>query len=126
MRIYAIHQLPSTAAEPHLVLTRQGFCLPAALLAPLWLAWRRMWWEASAVLAVVLALSLWQPAGGLVAALLLAVSLFLGFEAASLHEAALRRRGYGLQAVIVASGALEAEARFRRLQAQAPPAPTNP
>ena len=126
MRIYAIHQLPSTVAEPHLVLTRQGFSLPAALLAPLWLAWRRLWWEASAVLALCLALALWQPGGGLAAALLLAGSLFLGFEAASLHEAALQRRGYSLQAVIVASGALEAEARFRRLQAQAPPASANP
>ena len=122
MRIYAIHQYrkPGVSArdETHLVLTRQGFALWAALLPPLWLVWRRLWWEASAVLAFYLALLTWQPAVGLAVPLLLASSLLVGFEGGTLHEFALWRRGWRLQSVIIARNALEAEIRFWRLQAQ--------
>ena len=125
MRIYAIHQLPSNGTDPHLVLTHQGFSLLAALFPPLWLAWRRLWWEASATLVAYMALSIWSPADSALP-LFFALGLFLGFEGNTLHEFALRRRGYHLEAVIIAPGALEAEARFRRLQAQDSLALANP
>ena len=122
MRIYSIHQYRklglSASGDKPPVLIRQGFALWAALLPPLWLVWRRLWWEASALLAFYLALSIWQPSSGLVVALLLGSGLFLGFEGNTLREFHLWRRGWRLQTVVVARNALEAEARFWRLQAQ--------
>ena len=125
MRIYAIHQLPSSGTDPRLVLTHQRFSFLAALFPPLWLAWRNLWLEASAVLAAYIILSIWPPMDNALP-LFLAISLFLGFEGNTLHEFALHRRGYALKAIIVAPSALEAETRFHRLQAQPSSALANP
>lgn len=94
---------------------RDGFSFPAFIVAPIWLLWHRLWIEALAVIAVMVALSAAAEITGLgfagsVASLL--VSLFVGLEGNGLRAAALRRRGWHEWGVVEADTLDDAETRY--------------
>jgi hypothetical protein len=119
MTVFTVHEPPtrSAASDPERFrFVRDGFYLWAFLLTPLWLLWRRLWLAFTlyiAVVAVVLA-ALWALGAtpGMRLFVLAAISLLVGFEAASLQRWTLRRRGWNDLGVVVAGDLESAERRF--------------
>lgn len=113
------------------VLVRAGFNLPAALLGPVWLAYRRNW-RALAVWAAYGSTALGLFATGYLRPEALgwtleAAALFIGMQAQPLTEAALQRRRYRLDDVVSGDNAREAERiYFRRALARTHLSPAPP
>ena len=105
MRVYAAYHIDDDPAR--MMLARGGFSWLALLVPVLWLAYRRMWLETCIYVAASLVILLWT--GVLSGFLLLALHLFLGFEANTLYEESLSRRGYRLGNIVLARNRLEAE-----------------
>jgi len=100
---------------------RDGFSWLAFLLAPLWLAWHRLWIEAGLAFVVMGLLSLLGQRLGLDwagSALSLLVSFYIGLEGQGLRIAGLRRRGWREWGVIEAGNSDNAELR-RALDSEA-------
>lgn len=120
MAVYTVHEpLPAKGALPQperFVFVRDAFSLAAALLAPLWMLWHRMWGVllgyavVLALLDFVLRLTGASDAVAVTVAVLLA--LLVGFEAGTLRRFALARRGYRQVGVVVADDIDLAERRF--------------
>lgn len=92
-----------------------AFSVPAFIVSPIWLLWRRLWIEAALVfvaglLIVELADQLGMGPGG--SALSLILSLFVGLEGQRLRVAALTRRGWNAWGVVNADSADDAFARY--------------
>jgi hypothetical protein len=112
MASYVVFETPGGRNSP--VLVRDSFRWPAFLLPLLWFLWHRLWIEAFAVLAVTVGIVAVAETSGLtavLAALVLLLSLALGFEAPALRMAALRRRGWKEKSVVDAENREEAEIR---------------
>lgn len=105
MRVYAAYHIDEDPSR--MMLARGGFSWLALLVPVLWLAYRRMWLETCIYVALSLIILLWT--GVLSGFLLLALHLFLGFEANALYEESLSRRGYHLGNIVLARNRLEAE-----------------
>jgi hypothetical protein len=121
MAVYTVHQPPlrNDEASPNpdrFVFVRDGFHLWGFLLAPLWMAWNRLW------LVLILYLSLTTvlevglrligtpaPARAFIAVL---IALLVGMEAASLKRWTLARRRYKNVGVVVADDPETAERQF--------------
>ena len=86
------------------VFIRDGFSAGAACLGAAWFAWRREWSAAAAWVAAVLLVTLGGAAlalgAGAITGAILALCVFTGLEAASIHAWGLKRRGYRLSSVI--------------------------
>ena len=121
MAVYTVHQPPlrNDEASPNpdrFMFVRDGFHLWGFLLAPLWMAWHRLW------LVLVLYLSFGTllevglrligtpiPARAFIAVL---IALLVGMEAASLRRWTLARRGYRNVGVVVADDPEAGERQF--------------
>ncbi len=114
MRFYTVHLRKSVPEEA--VLVRDGFCWPALLFGPFWMAYRRMWRELLVLIVVYAGIGVFGAAvsSQLAGWLNLLVALLLGFEGNALARRALARRGYEETAVIAAAGRDEAELRLAR------------
>lgn len=114
MAAYVVMQSPQRRVEGTMFL-RDGFSVPAFLVAPFWLFWHRLWLEGTLVLlALITAGALGQVAGvesaGGVLSLL--VFLYVGLEGNAIRMAALHRRGWTEAGLIDANSLANAEARF--------------
>jgi hypothetical protein len=118
MASFVMMQPPASAnSEPDTlpIAVRDGFSWLAFLVPPLWFAWRRLWVEAAVALAALIllnAIGVRLGMGTMASLLSLLVSLWAGLEAATMHIAGLRRRGYSEIGTIWANGRDEAELRF--------------
>src|SRR5215218_1733222 len=98
MAIYVVMEPPGrTEAADATVLVRDGFSWLAFLVAPLWLAWHRLWIEAAlafVAMGLISVLGQWLGLDWAGSALSLLVSLYIGLEGQGLRIAALRCRGW--------------------------------
>ncbi len=115
MAIYVVMEPPAggnKAEDP--IFVRDSFTWLGFLVAPLWLAWNRLWIEAALTFVVMALLSVVGEKLGLEGAgsmLSLLVSLYIGFEGQNLRIAALRRRGWREWGVVEAGNPGDAEMR---------------
>ena len=102
----------------------------AALLPPVWLVVKRMWFELVLYIAGT-GLLVWAltsaGATDLSNALLLTIQIVFGFEAGALYGAALERRGWRLVGTVTGRGQEDSERRFLEVwlptRTEIPPAP---
>jgi hypothetical protein len=97
MAIYVVMATPAGSKAEDAIFVRDGFTWLGLLVAPLWLAWHRLWIEAVSTFIVMAILSMAGERLGFESAasmLSLLVSLYVGFEGQGLRIAALRRRGW--------------------------------
>ncbi|ESY01291.1 MULTISPECIES: DUF2628 domain-containing protein [unclassified Mesorhizobium] len=115
MAIYVVMEPPGrTEAADAPIFVRDGFSWLAFLVAPLWLAWHRLWIEAALAFVAMGLLSLLGERLGLDwagSALSLLVSLYIGLEGQGLRIAALRRGGWHEWGVVEADNPDDADIR---------------
>ncbi|MBZ9816056.1 DUF2628 domain-containing protein [Mesorhizobium sp. CA15] len=114
MAIYVVMAPPAGNKAEDAIFVRDSFTWLGFLVAPLWLAWHRMWIEAALTFIVMAILSVAGERLGLEGAgslLSLLVSLYVGFEGQGLRIASLRRRGWREWGVIEAGTLGDAETR---------------
>ncbi|ESX49537.1 hypothetical protein X727_27300 [Mesorhizobium sp. L103C119B0] len=115
MAIYVVMEPPGrTEAADATVLVRDGFSWLAFLVAPLWLAWHRLWIEAAlafVAMGLISVLGQWLGLDWAGSALSLLVSLYIGLEGQGLRIAALRRRGWHEWGVVEADNPDDADIR---------------
>ncbi|PYE89078.1 DUF2628 domain-containing protein [Phyllobacterium leguminum] len=118
MASFVVMQPPPEAganAAERTVFVRDGFSLLALIVPVLWLLFHRLWFEATLILAVSLALGMagqyWNMPGT-VTVLMVLVSILVALEGNNWRLAALRRRGYAEKGVIEADDRSEAEIRY--------------
>ncbi len=120
MPVYTVHAPSASGADlrstDKFVFVRDGFHFWAALFAPLWLIWHRLWLALIGWIIAVIALELVLRRLGVgTGALLLAdviVAVLMGFEAASLQRWTLSRTHWRQLDVVVADDEEAAERRF--------------
>ncbi|MER9424364.1 DUF2628 domain-containing protein [Mesorhizobium sp. M0317] len=115
MAIYVVMEPPGrTEAADATIFVRDGFSWLAFLVAPLWLAWHRLWIEAAlafVALGLISVLGQWLGLDWAGSGLSLLVSLYIGLEGQGLRTAALRRRGWHEWGVIEADNPDDADIR---------------
>lgn len=126
MRFYTVHHRPGQdPAAADITMVPSGFSWMAALIAPGWLLWHRLWLGLGIYLAVAVCLSLVLDgiAIGETADLVIggALAFLIGASAADFRRWTLARQGLPVQAVVTAASSHDAELRYR-LAATAPPA----
>ena len=107
MQAFSVH-LPPPAAAQAPILMPDGFSFWALVFGPLWLMRHGVWWWGLA--ALVVTLNAPTPA-------IVAVHLLCGLCGRDARRAALARRGWRLETVVVAENA---DAALRRLLAARP------
>ena len=121
VKAYTVHEPPDVPADridraEQLMFLADGFSWGAFLLAPIWLAARGEWVGLAAYMAAVIALSGLLSALGLGAAwttlALLALNLYVGFEAATLQRWSLDRAGWNELGTVTGRNVAECERRF--------------
>ncbi|MDX8534616.1 DUF2628 domain-containing protein [Mesorhizobium sp. VK25A] len=114
MAIYVVMEPPVGNKAEDAIFVRDSFTWLGFLVAPLWLAWNRLWIEAALTFIVMAILSVAGEKLGLEGAgslLSLLVSLYVGFEGRGLRIASLRRRGWREWGVVEAGNLGDAETR---------------
>lgn len=120
MPVYTVHAPTADGADlratDQFVFVRDGFHFWAALLAPIWLMWHRLWlalvgW-AIAIVALELALLRLSAGSGAIFFADVIVAILTGFEAASLQRWTLSRQHWRQLDVVVADDEEAAERRF--------------
>lgn len=121
MAVYTVHAPPvrgtvrSSDAE-RFVFVKDGFSLPAFLVAPLWLGFHRLWLALLGYLAAVAVLgtglALAGITGGIALLAFLCLALFVGAEGGTLHRWTLAQRDWRELGVVVATDHDAAERRF--------------
>ncbi|WP_203071363.1 DUF2628 domain-containing protein [Falsiroseomonas ponticola] len=114
MKLYTVHAAPPPPPswsegpegwpEPKVrppVLVPEGFSLAATILGPFWFAWNRLWWEALALLVLVIAAAILLPEPVL-SVTTVVLHLLAGFEARDRLRARLARIGLPERGVVVA------------------------
>lgn len=121
MSVYTVHQPPPQAGASavdadRIVFVRDRFAWGAFLLAPLWLAAKRLWLALAGYLVLVAAICglLYVLGAGTLArvAVLVLLAVLVGLEAPTLHRWTLVRRRWKQVGVVVADDLEEAERRF--------------
>ena len=119
--VFTIHEPPNPPADridraEAMVFIADGFSWGAAFMAPLWLAAHKLWVALGAYLAVAGALSLGLTAVGINAAwivvALLALNVWLGFEASEIQRQSLSANGWGDAGSVSGRNQSECERRF--------------
>jgi hypothetical protein len=121
MAVYTVHEPPllANASSPppeRFVFVRDGFSLPAALFAPLWMLRHGMWLVLLGYIIVLMLVGAGlrfvhgSDAASLSVGILLA--LLIGFEAGTLRRFTLARRRFRHVGVVVADDVELAERRF--------------
>ncbi|MGX5800727.1 DUF2628 domain-containing protein [Bradyrhizobium sp. Arg314] len=114
MATYVVMEPPAGNKAEDVRFVRDSFTWLGFLVAPLWLAWNRLWIEAVLTFVVMAILSAVGERLGLEWAgsmLSLLVSLSIGFEGQGLRIAALRRHGWREWGVVEAGNLGDAEMR---------------
>jgi hypothetical protein len=120
MPVYTVHA-PVTngdglATTDRFAFVRDGFHVWAALLAPIWLAWHRLWLALIGWIVVVVALDVGMAALGVGSAAVFwvnfLIALLTGLEAASLWRWTLSGRHWRQLDIVVADDEEAAERRF--------------
>jgi len=120
MPVYTVHA-PVTngdgvAATDRFAFVRDGFHVWAALLAPVWLAWHRLWLALIGWIILLLAIDVGMASLGAgrtaIFVVNVLVALLMGFEAASLRRWTLSRRNWRQLDIVVADDEEQAERRF--------------
>ena len=121
VEVYTIHEPPDAPADridraEQLVFLKDGFSWGAFLFGPFWLAARGEWAGLAAYIAAVIVLSalfgLISENPSWITLAILALNLFLGFEAASLRRWSLERAGWTELGAVSSRNAAECERRF--------------
>jgi hypothetical protein len=120
MPIYTVHAPvltdAGTAATDRFAFVRDGFHVWAALFAPVWLAWHRLWLALIGWLVVVVGIDAAMMALGADRSAMfwvnVLIALLTGFEAASLRRWTLSRRNWRQLDIVVADDEEAAERRF--------------
>lgn len=98
------------------IFVRDGFSRAAFVFGPLYLLYRRLWLAAIGWLVVATALAFGvhalNLAPGAVAALFGLLALLTGYEAGTMRQAGLRRRGYAFAALLAGLPRPQAERAF--------------
>ena len=120
MPVYTVHAPVANGdgvrATDRFAFVRDGFHFWAALLAPIWLAWHRLWLALIGWIVVMIAIDVGMArlgAGG--TAIFLAnvlIALLMGFEASSIRRWTLSRRNWRQLDIVVAGNEETAERRF--------------
>ncbi|MBV1707394.1 MAG: DUF2628 domain-containing protein [Hyphomicrobiales bacterium] len=120
MSIFFVHE-PATAASPaeramNTIFVKDGFRWLALFFTPLWLLAQRLWLEFAlwllASLGLALAVRLYGLNPGTALLINLLISLYCGFEGASMIEARLERGERPLTSVVAGASRDEAEQRY--------------
>jgi len=123
MASFSVFLPPDAQLRPDkIVFLRDGFSIPALLLGPFWLLWKRAWLPAGTIIAILLLLPFLAKLTGtlpfLPVFLGLALALWLGFEGRQIQGWSLKRRGYVESDIVVAENEEEAEeVYFARMHA---------
>lgn len=120
MSIYLVHTPPSggdrVKAAVGTRFTREGFRWGAFVFGPLWLLWHRLWLELFFFIVAAGLLFIGREFWGLrewaATAIGFAISLFLGFEGASMLEGRLERARYTFSDVVAGANIDDVERRF--------------
>lgn len=121
MQAYTVHEAPNPPADrlqraEGLVFVREGFSWLAALFAPLWMLWHRMWLVLLLYLVAATALDVALVEAGVntqwVALANFAVHLAIGFEAGSLRRWSLQRKRWKMLGVVTGHSETDCERRF--------------
>jgi hypothetical protein len=136
MRLYTVQLRPGPAdrrnggeeaADPDVVLIKEGFCWPALFMPLLWLLYRGQFWGLLAYLGLVGLFSALTFAVGLDAltalVLSLVLSLFMAAQANDWRRWRLSARGYQLASVVAAGSLRQAETIFFHTRWQGPERP---
>jgi hypothetical protein len=120
MSVYTVHAPSAGGADlrstDRFVFVRDGFHFWAAVFAPLWLVWHRLWlallgWIIMMIALELVLVRLGVGSGAIVVADLI-IALLMGFEAASLRRWTLSRHHWRQLDVVVADDEEAAERRF--------------
>lgn len=108
MRTYTVHELAGAPADGKgIVLVREGFSLPAAFFALLWLLYKRLWIAAALYFAFAMIVAVLARVMGFgdeaISIFSLVVQGFLGVAAHDIERWTLARQGY--REIGIASGA---------------------
>lgn len=114
--IYTVHVRGRGRADDDVVLVKDGFSWPAFFFSLLWALWHRLWFFALIVAAGSVAIGLASEVLNLDpftdAAIGLAWSALLGFEANDARRRALARRDYDVEDIVLGLNLAQAEHRF--------------
>jgi uncharacterized protein DUF2628 len=120
MPVYTVHAPVTNGADmasaDRFAFVRDGFHLWAAVAAPIWLAWHRLWLALVGWVLVIVGLDIAMAALGTDGSTFfwvnVLVALLTGFEAASLRRWTLSRRNWRQLDIVVADDEEAAERRF--------------
>jgi len=110
VKYWSVHLRPENRLSPP-ILVREGFSWGAFLFGPLWLLVHRAWIPAVLVIAANVLAAALAPAD-MMAFLLFAIGLLVGFSGNDLRRFSLERQGYLLRHVVVARDMDSALARL--------------
>ena len=118
---FTIHEPPDPPADrldraDELKFVKDGFSWVTAFLPPLGFAMKELWWAALAYVvfmsALVAGLIALHVSDDLVSLIVLAVHVFLGFEASSIERWFLDNKGYSMIGSVTGKNLAECEQRF--------------
>jgi uncharacterized protein DUF2628 len=120
MPVYTVHAPvangPDIAGSDRFAFVRDGFHFWAALLAPVWLAWHRLWLALLGWIIAIVAINVVMTTLGVGGAATfwvnVLIALLTGLEAASLRRWTLSRRNWRQLDIVVADDEESAERRF--------------
>ncbi len=121
MKLYSVHYRHEDAASlaslaERAVLVKEGFCWPALLLGPMWLAWCGLWLALAFYIALMLVVVAFAMLMGLpngdVSFITMVAQLLLALEGNGLCRWSLERRRYHERAIVAGGNLSEAEERF--------------
>ena len=114
--IYTVHVRGRGRADDDVVLVKDGFSWPAFFFSLIWALWHRLWFFALVVAAGSVAIGLASELLNLDpltdAAIGLAWSVLIGFEANDARRRALARRDYDVEDIVLGLNLAQAEHRF--------------
>lgn len=121
MKLYSVHYRHEDAASlvglaECAVLVKEGFCWPALLFGPVWLAWRGLWLALAFYVALMLVVVAIAMLTGLpnsaVSFIAMIINLLLALEGNGLCRWSLERRRYHERAIVAGGNLPEAEEHF--------------
>lgn len=116
-RLYTVHERAAPVGiDPDVVLVREGFSWPAAILGPLWLLAHRLWLATAIYLAIALVgagvVEILDLGEAVLPVLALGLAALTGYLGPDLWRWKLGRHGYGFTDLVGGRDRTEAESRL--------------